>query len=196
MPETVRVMGVPHVGKATLMGNLIYKCGLDLRMMEQLQRENISAYSGLVKYYKTQGISPSFKTRNHSFAFTDINTPECLIYMIDASNPAQMLDGSDKAVDATSLADVLKKAKNLIVLVNKMDEISWSEKKYIDIVKAFGAQLKELGFDLRKVKTIPISALHGDNILDPSSKSPWYKELAEGSLEKEPSWTVIQAMDE
>jgi len=43
---------------------------------------------------------------------------------------------------------------------------------------------------------IPISALHGDNILDPSSKSPWYRNSAEGSSEREAGWTVVGAMDD
>lgn len=62
---------------------------------------------------------------------------------------------------------------HVVVAVNKMDLVDWSEKVYEDIRQAYNAVCARLAF--KDVHFIPMSALHGDNVVDSSPHSPWYK---------------------
>ncbi len=65
--------------------------------------------------------------------------------------------------------------KNLIVAINKMDLVDFSEEVFEDIKKGYQEIIEYLPHneDLN-IQFIPISALDGDNILTNSEKSPWY----------------------
>jgi len=60
---------------------------------------------------------------------------------------------------------------HVIFAVNKMDLVDWKEERFLEIrddIEAFPAQLGVL----KDVKFIPISALNGDNVVDPSPHTP------------------------
>jgi bifunctional enzyme CysN/CysC/sulfate adenylyltransferase subunit 1 len=63
---------------------------------------------------------------------------------------------------------------HLIIAVNKMDLVDWSEERYQEIRDEIEAFLPKLDV-FRDVKFIPISALEGDNVVDASKKTPWYE---------------------
>ncbi|MHB1307399.1 MAG: sulfate adenylyltransferase subunit 1, partial [Limisphaerales bacterium] len=63
---------------------------------------------------------------------------------------------------------------HLVIAVNKMDLVGWSEERFREIRDQFEAFLPRLDV-LRDVKFIPISALNGDNVVDPSPHTPWYE---------------------
>jgi len=65
--------------------------------------------------------------------------------------------------------------KQLIVAVNKMDTADWAESRYEEIVKETSAVIKKIGYNLLSVAFIPISGFHGDNMLEPSARCPWYQ---------------------
>src|SRR5690606_27418863 len=57
--------------------------------------------------------------------------------------------------------------------VNKMDLVGWSEARFDEIRAAyvdFAARLQ-----IRDIHFLPISALHGDNVVEPSANMPWYR---------------------
>ncbi|MGK2965378.1 MAG: sulfate adenylyltransferase subunit 1 [Tepidiformaceae bacterium] len=62
---------------------------------------------------------------------------------------------------------------DMILCVNKMDLVDWSEAVFDEIVDDFGAHAAQLG--KIHVTSIPMSALRGDNIVDPSDSMAWYK---------------------
>lgn len=62
--------------------------------------------------------------------------------------------------------------KHVVVAVNKMDLVDWSEEKYNEIVKDYNAFVARLGFS--DIHFIPISALKGDNVVEHSDKLAWY----------------------
>ncbi len=66
----------------------------------------------------------------------------------------------------------LLRIPHLVVAINKMDLVDWSEERFIEIRAQFEEFLPRL--DMKDVKFIPISALNGDNVVDPSPKTPWY----------------------
>jgi sulfate adenylyltransferase subunit 1 (EFTu-like GTPase family) len=59
-----------------------------------------------------------------------------------------------------------------VVAVNKMDLVDWSEKTYESIRDEFTSFAAKL--NVPDLTVIPISALHGDNVVTRSSNSPWY----------------------
>ncbi len=63
----------------------------------------------------------------------------------------------------------------LIVAVNKMDAVEYSEKRYNEVVEQVSGILKMIGFKPKEIPFIPITAFYGDNVSKPSDKTPWYK---------------------
>jgi elongation factor 1-alpha len=56
-----------------------------------------------------------------------------------------------------------------------MDAAEYSEERFNDINKEVREYLKKVGFNLEKVNTVAYSGFHGDNLIERSSKMPWYK---------------------
>ena len=71
----------------------------------------------------------------------------------------------------TCIAALLR-IPHLVIAVNKMDLVDWSEERFIEIRDEFEEFLPRL--DVKDVKFIPISALNGDNVVEPSQHTPWY----------------------
>jgi elongation factor 1-alpha len=67
--------------------------------------------------------------------------------------------------------------KQMIVCCNKMDEktVNFSEERYNEIKKEVSEFLKKVGYKPDDVPFIPISGWNGDNMLERSPNSPWYK---------------------
>ena len=62
--------------------------------------------------------------------------------------------------------------KHIIVAVNKMDLVGFSEEKFNQIKQNYLDFVKTLG--LHDIYFIPMSALNGDNVVNPSDHTPWY----------------------
>lgn len=62
---------------------------------------------------------------------------------------------------------------HLVIAVNKMDLVDWKEERFQEIRDEIEDFLPKLDV-FRDVKFIPISALNGDNVVEPSKHSPWY----------------------
>lgn len=97
---------------------------------------------------------------------TGASTAELAIILVDARKG--VLTQSKRHSFIASLLQI----PHLVVAVNKMDLVEYSEAVYKEIVeeyKAFAARL-----NVRDVVYIPISALHGENVVRPSEKMGWY----------------------
>jgi bifunctional enzyme CysN/CysC len=62
--------------------------------------------------------------------------------------------------------------KHVVVAVNKMDLVDWSEQKYEQIMRDYNAFVTRLDFS--DIHFIPMSALHGDNVVEHSENLSWY----------------------
>ena len=62
--------------------------------------------------------------------------------------------------------------EHVIVAINKMDLVDFSEEVYKEISLAYGELAKELG--IKNTYYIPVSALDGDNVVDKSNHTPWF----------------------
>lgn len=67
--------------------------------------------------------------------------------------------------------------QRLIVAVNKLDTVSWSEERFDEISQQISAFLLAAGFQQKNISFIPMSGLHGDNIVKniDSQDAGWYK---------------------
>lgn len=184
-------------GKSTLIGRLLF----DAKMLyedELAKIESDSVTQGSVggkfdpalatdglKEEREQGITIDvayryFSTAKRKFIIADTpgheqytrnmatgaSTADLAIILIDASNG--VLTQTKRHSFIVSLLGI----RHVIVAVNKMDLVDFSEERYDEICneyRSFAARL-----DLPDLHFIPLSALDGDNVVDRSDKSPWY----------------------
>ena len=62
--------------------------------------------------------------------------------------------------------------KHIVLAVNKMDLVNYEEKVFDDICSDYKAFVTQL--DIPDVHFIPLSALKGENVVEPTTKMPWY----------------------
>ena len=183
-------------GKSTLIGRLLYdsKSLMDDHI-EALERSADITGGGLInlanltdglRAEREQGITIDvayryFATPARRFIIAD--TPGHIQYTRNMVTGASTANLSIVLVDArqgvieqsrrhTSIASLLR-IPHLVVAINKMDLVAWSEERFREIRDEFEAFLPRL--DMKDVKFIPISALEGDNVVTPSARMPWYK---------------------
>uniref|UniRef100_A0A0A9WE40 Elongation factor 1-alpha n=1 Tax=Lygus hesperus TaxID=30085 RepID=A0A0A9WE40_LYGHE len=67
--------------------------------------------------------------------------------------------------------------KQMVVCCNKMDDktVQFSQDRYNEITKEVGTYLKKVGYNVEKVRFIPISGWLGDNMIEKSENMNWYK---------------------
>ncbi len=67
--------------------------------------------------------------------------------------------------------------KQMIVCTNKRDDktVNYAEARYLEIKKEVSLFLKKVGYNVEKVRFVPISGWNGDNMIEHSDKMPWYK---------------------
>jgi elongation factor 1-alpha len=65
----------------------------------------------------------------------------------------------------------------MVVACNKMDDktVNFGEERYEEIKKEVGNYLKKVGYNVEKIRFIPISGWNGDNMIEKSDNMPWYK---------------------
>jgi sulfate adenylyltransferase large subunit len=102
-------------------------------------------------------------TRNMA---TGASTADLAIILIDARKG--ILTQSRRHAYIASLIGI----RHLVAAVNKMDLVDFSEVVYRRIEADFAALVKQLG--AADLVTIPVSALDGDNVVEPSLRTPWY----------------------
>src|SRR5213594_3155619 len=99
---------------------------------------------------------------------TGASTANLSIVLVDARNGV-----TEQSRRHTYLAALLG-IPHLLIAVNKMDLVDWSEERFLEIREEIEAFLPRLDV-FKDVKFIPISALNGDNVVEPSKRTPWYE---------------------
>jgi len=100
---------------------------------------------------------------------TGASTADLAIILIDARKG--VLTQTRRHSYLASLVGIRK----VVVAINKMDLVDFSETTFLKIKKDYAEFAKDLGFD--EICCIPLSALEGDNIIARSSRTPWYQGL-------------------
>jgi sulfate adenylyltransferase subunit 1 len=182
-------------GKSTLIGRLLYDSkSIFEDQMEAIEASskrrgeetvNLALLTDGLKAEREQGITIDvayryFATPRRKFIIAD--TPGHIQYtrnMVTGASTANLaiilVDARNGIVEQTHrhtfIASLLQ-IPHIVVCINKMDLVDYSEKVYEDIVDQFTDFSAKL--DTRDVRFIPISALNGDNVVDRSAKMPWY----------------------
>ncbi|MFM1767489.1 MAG: Bifunctional enzyme CysN/CysC [Verrucomicrobiota bacterium] len=182
-------------GKSTLIGRLLYDSkSLMEDQIEALERSaditgggqiNLANLTDGLRAEREQGITIDvayryFATPRRKFIVAD--TPGHVQYTRNMVTGASTANLSIVLVDArqgvieqsrrhTYIASLLR-IPHLVIAVNKMDLVDWSEERFLQIREEFESFLPRL--DMKDVKFIPISALNGDNVVEPSRHTPWY----------------------
>jgi bifunctional enzyme CysN/CysC len=184
-------------GKSTLIGRLLY----DSHMIYEDQLEKVQKDSKVygttdesfdpalltdgLKAEREQGITIDvayryFSTDKRKFIIADCpgheqytrnmatgaSTCNLAVILIDARY------GVIKQTKRHSFICSLLGIKHVIVAVNKMDLVDWSQEKYNEIVKDYNAFVTRLNFS--DIHFIPMSALKGDNVVNHSENLSWY----------------------
>ncbi|SDP63343.1 sulfate adenylyltransferase subunit 1 [Actinopolyspora xinjiangensis] len=63
----------------------------------------------------------------------------------------------------------------LVLAVNKIDMVDFDESVHTAIAQEFARHARALGYSDEDVVTVPVSALHGDNVVERSERTPWYE---------------------
>ncbi|XRE44969.1 Sulfate adenylyltransferase subunit 1 [Tenacibaculum discolor] len=185
-------------GKSTLIGRILY----DTKSLTQDKLEAIEekskqrgfdyldfslATDGLVAE-REQGITIDvahiyFSTPKTSFIIAD--TPGHIEYtrnMVTGASNSQasiiLVDARNGVVEQTYrhfFINNLLRVKDVIVAVNKMDLVDFSEEKFNQIKGEIEYLAKKSDYQNQNITFIPLSALKGDNVVKSSENTPWYK---------------------
>ena len=107
-------------------------------------------------------------TRNMA---TGASTADVAIVLIDAKAFVKLGTLLPQSRRHTSIASLLR-IPHVVAAVNKMDIVDYDEAIFNQISAEFTALAARLG--LNSVEVIPMSALVGDNVVEPSTRMPWY----------------------
>lgn len=182
-------------GKSTLIGRLLYDSKAIFEdQMEAIERAsvqkgeervNLALLTDGLRAEREQGITIDvayryFATPKRKFIIADTpghiqytrnmvtgaSTANVAIILVDARNGVL-----EQTVRHAYIASLLR-IPHLVVCVNKMDLMNYSEKVFSEIQTQFEDISVKL--DIQDVRFIPISALHGDNVVERSDKMDWY----------------------
>jgi bifunctional enzyme CysN/CysC len=98
---------------------------------------------------------------------TGASTADLALILVDARNG--LVEQSRRHAFLCSLLRV----PHLVLCVNKMDLVDWSEQVFESIAGEFSAFAAKL--EAPDLSVLPISALHGDNVVTRSARMPWYE---------------------
>jgi bifunctional enzyme CysN/CysC len=183
-------------GKSTLIGRLLYDSKAVMEdqwaSVERASEERGHEYTDLalvtdgLRAEREQGITIDvayryFATPKRKFIIADTpghiqytrnmvtgaSTAQLVIVLVDARHG--LLEQSRRHAFLASLLGI----QHIVLAVNKMDLIDWDKEKFEEIRDEFHAFAARL--DVQDVATIPVSALHGDNVVTKSDRAPWYE---------------------
>ncbi len=186
-------------GKSTLIGRMLYDSNaVQTDLLEAIQKAkgrnnghvplDLSLLTDGLKAEREQGITIDvaykyFSTKQRKFIIAD--TPGHIQYT------RNMLTGASNSQLAILLVDARKgiveqsrrhayiasflRLPHLVLAVNKMDLVDYSQAVFDAISRDFLALLDRLHYKPQDTALIPVSALEGDNIVHPSQTMPWYK---------------------
>lgn len=183
-------------GKSTLIGRLLYDSkSILVDQLETLHKQTKNKVNGEIdlalltdglRAEREQGITIDvaykyFSTPKRKFIIADApghiqytrnmitgaSNADCIVILIDARN------GITEQTKRHSIIAALLRIPHVVVAINKMDIVGYSEDVFENIATDFAKIADSL--DLRNVLYLPISALTGENIVEPSGKFYWYQ---------------------
>ena len=192
------VCGSVDHGKSTLIGRLLYESGLVLS--DQLQalsrdrgrrsgggeepdfsllldglaaeREQKITIDVAYRFFATArrryivADAPGHEQYTRNMA-TGASTADLALLLVSAN------DGLTRQTRRHAIIVSTLGVRRLVVAINKMDLVGWSESQFAELQAEFSAFVRDL--DVDDVTFIPLSARDGDNLVDRSQRLPWYR---------------------
>jgi sulfate adenylyltransferase large subunit len=190
------IVGSVDDGKSTLIGRLLFDSKQifqdQLEHVEETSRRRGDGYVNLalltdgLRAEREQGITIDvahryFATPRRRFVIAD--TPGHVQYtrnMVTGASTADvaviLIDARKGVVEQTrrhAYIASLVGVRHLVACVNKMDLVDYDEAAFEAVAEDFREVASKL--DIPDVTLIPVSALNGDNVVDRSSRMPWYE---------------------
>ncbi|MDD5959073.1 MAG: translation elongation factor EF-1 subunit alpha [Methanobrevibacter wolinii] len=188
--EHLNLAFIGHVdhGKSTLVGHLLLNAGA---IQEQQLDDGENKFRFVMDKLgeeRERGVTIDLAHQKFSTDKYDYTVVDCPGHRDFVKNMITGASQADAAVLVVAADDgVMPQTKEhiflsktlginqLIVAVNKMDVVDYSEDKYNEIKDSVSKLIKSIGYKPDKVPFIPLSAFEGDNISEKSSNTPWYK---------------------
>ncbi|WP_298488818.1 GTP-binding protein [uncultured Maribacter sp.] len=184
-------------GKSTLIGRILYDTkSLTSDKLEAIEKTSKQkgydyldfslATDGLVAE-REQGITIDvahiyFSTAKKSYIIAD--TPGHVEYtrnMVTGASTSQaaiiLIDARKGVIEQTNrhfFINNLLRVKEVIVAINKMDLVDYSEETYNAIKSDFSELMSKRDYENQNITFIPVSALKGDNVVNKTDAMPWY----------------------
>jgi len=203
---TLVVVGHVDAGKSTLMGHLLYDLDVvSKKTMRKFEKQSKESGKASFKYAWVLDENAEERERGVTMevASRDFETTKTLVTLLDSPGHKDfvpsMITGASSA-DAALLVVAASRGefeagfsdtgqtrehailisslgvKHLIVVINKLDSVEWSQSRFEEIRKHLESFLLRLGF--KSVRYVPVSGLNGVNIVKTSKDVPllkWYK---------------------
>jgi len=190
------IIGHKDHGKSTLIGRLLYDSNaIPKQKLQEVEAELKKAgdegfrFAFLLDTFEEERrggltidiMQTPFKTEKHLYTiidcpghrefikkmFTGASQADAAVLVVSAREGIQ-----DQTKQHAFLTQILG-IHQLIVALNKMDQINYEEAKFKKIRDKLANILDSL--DYKKIPVVPVSALNGENVFKKSQKMPWYK---------------------
>ena len=218
------VIGHVDAGKSTMMGHLLWKLGeIDKRTMRKFEKESNEIGKSSFKYAWALDEQGEERERGVTIdvATKVFHLPDRQVVLLDAPGHKDfipnMISGASQADVALLVVAAGKDEfasgfvgggqtkehlilvrsmgiKQIVIAVNKMDMVDWSQIRYNEIVNELKPFLKATGFKSNNIRYVPVSGLGGENLVVRNSNGPlsswsgtWGPTLAECINEYKPS---------
>lgn len=209
MRENLKFVAVGHVdhGKSTLIGRLLYDTNsLPPDKMEEVRRasdgpEGVPEFAFIMDHLEEERKNRVtidtaqifFKTARRDYTIIDApGHKQFLKNMITGSTQAEaavlLVDAQEGLREQThrhAYMLSLLGIRQVLVVVNKMDLVDYSQEHFEDLKEQITARLHQFDIEVRPEMTIPISARLGDNVAVRSSNLSWYEGM-----------TLLEALDQ
>ena len=198
------VIGHVDHGKSTTMGHLLYLLGqVDERKIREIEEEakklgkETWKWAWILDKFKEErerGLTIDlaflkFETRKYFFTLIDApghrdfiknmitgaSQADCALLIVSAKTGEY--EAGISAAGQTREHIFLAKTmgiNQLVVGINKMDEVNWSKERYEEVKAGISKLLRMIGYKVDKVPFVPISGYLGDNLVEKSKNMPWY----------------------
>jgi elongation factor 1-alpha len=195
--QNLAIIGHVDHGKSTLVGRLLYETGsVPEHVIEQHREEAEEKGKGGFEFAYVMDNLAEERERGVTIdiAHQEFDTDEYYFTIVDcpghrdfvknmitgasqADNAVLVVAADDGVAPQTQEHVFLARTlgiNELIVAVNKMDLVDYSENDYKEVVSEVKDLLNQVRFDTEDASFIPISAFEGDNVADRSDNTDWY----------------------
>ncbi|WP_292472457.1 translation elongation factor EF-1 subunit alpha [Methanosphaera sp.] len=182
------VIGHVDHGKSTLVGHLLLLSGAIAEQQLDEGEDKFRFVMDKLGEERERGVTidlahEKFETKKYEYTVVDCPGHRDFVKnMITGASQADaavlVVAANDGVMPQTKEHIFLSRTlgiNQIIVGINKMDLVDYSEDKYNELKEEVGNLIKTIGFNPKDVPFIPLSAFEGDNITEKSANTPWYK---------------------